>query len=372
MGNFDPAGAFSKSQMDSQSIQLNNLVIGETKVKLQQEQIGLQMMQDQQKALKGIVDGTHGSTGTTADTLDTIANVLMTTGKPEAGAKIAGQASTIRHNEQLTEASKQKVLMTDLKTASQIISSVPDSEEGWEQAKFLAKVEGLDKDPQVAKLLEQNYVPAQGGRPSLMKALKDSLMTETQKQNVLLARARTDKVYEDEKSAKIRDQYVKTRTEESKVRTDKLRKIGGSGAAPKPEVVRLAKNMVLEDYTTRNDREGAAVNLYAEDIAQAATDIMSRSSLTREQAIRKAYNEYKSNIAGLTSAHAVAGSTKGNPAQVPKGVTDDNTAKKLLKKGAYYQFPKGIYVWDGEALQDPKDYKEPGDTGEEIDDEDEE
>lgn len=317
------AALFSNVQADADlTVQQKQVALASSKIQLQQQQTQLAM-------LTGAAGAKMGASP--ADMLETIAHVDLASGDLNGARESLATADTLRKNQSDISARNletQNKLWGDI---GNMLGGVKDTQ-SFNQAKLLFATAHPDeaKDPNVQKLLQQNY------SPELVQRLSTLAQTQLQKAQTDQANARATAATQETKTNELRDKLIQAQTTEAEARTKRLEKVGGQNLAPKPADVQAITDQMAQDYGDLADADQTQdFRERAQGAAQRLVELQ-KEGIPKAQAAKQAYAEAKQagDFGGLKKRSAIgAPSSAANPRPVP---TDGK-----LQDNQYYRNAKG-------------------------------
>lgn len=380
-----------KVDMNRLSIQDKELAVKTGQIALDQQVQMLQRLTARNNAAKqGGQVGSPGATPSANDAAAELANNMMeaakdeiAVGRYEEGSKHANQASEIlKRNSEIakeTHAYNEKLL----NSALSVVKAAPDSQAGWDQAKFLFQTE----HPQEADNPNIKKIFAMPWKPGLMQALQKQMTTQLQDSEITKNRATAVHAYAASREADFRTKnLLPAQTRAAEARAANYKKIGAGHLAPKPTDVREVVNRALQKFPDAADDTVAKAWLYtqSQEVAARALELEKVRGVPRAEAQDKAFREAWDNkhYAGMPrKGQADLGTSVEKPFPAPDMPKDwstmDTKAKdkwinQNLKKNMFYStknadLPGGIGVWNGTGFDPPEDvdaaYPEDDDSG---------
>jgi hypothetical protein len=283
-------------------------------------------------------------------------------------AELLGKSAVARKNTMQAREAEYKALEIEQAAVESAFSTVVDEESFTRAVKQLAM--RYPEDGQFyMQLAEQGY------SPELVQEVRQTAISSKERSQIELNRAR--------------ESYTKQQTEESRVRTTQL--IPSQIERNKAQAKKALKNgqefkftgndrsfvqhLIETDYTMEDEQDAAFV-LSQQVIDDAKALMESSPTLTKEQAIRKAYTtmQKENRFAGFepASENPMKDGTVARPLALPLGENGVD-ATQLLPNRVYQGQGRfnGTYRWDGKQFH-PITSDLPDDEDEDEDDTDDE
>lgn len=279
-----------------------------------------------------------------ADSMTNLATMAMKSGLPDQAREFAETGATLRRTTSEIEDKNFKQKMAHLGLLSSLMSGVRD-EQSWRQANAMFKMQtGQDTpyakmpyNPRFVEQLQQGTATA-----------KDRALTEAAK-----ARQKSSEASARENEARL--PLIRAQVEETRARTEKLRKAGALQVIPKSTDVKVIKDLIVNEYGAGVMSEEAT--MLAQPVAERMLEILKDSNISRSQASQRAFQEAKSNghFGGLRPRTKMKGRID-NPLDIP--TKDGKADPSKLRTNLYYKgigkFAGETFLWNGSGFQKPE------------------
>lgn len=321
------------------------LTLEEQGLKIQQAQMALEhqkkfmelMQAEPQGGAAGKPDDGSGVIDPLAAEMDRMGKAALGAGMPEQAKDYFTSASTMRKNQAEISEKASKAHADELTLVSNLLSNTHD-QASWDQGNHIYEME-MGKPSPVAHLPYS---------PQLVESLKLGHMNAKDQALTAAAEARAKASLATAAEGKARLELISSQNKLALARAAAVAKAGGKAVLPTAEDLRAVTDLVTHDH---EDLLPADARMYARPVADRMLELMRTNSLSRSDAAKQAYNEFKQNghFEGIPNTRYEPGSER-KPMDLAKGTKIGD-----LKPNMYYKNSKGqVALWNGRAFEPPK------------------
>lgn len=339
-----PAG-ISQAESDIQANKLAEMSLAKGAVELEVARSKL----DQNKRMLELMAQSTETPSTQnldlADSMTNLATIAMKSGLPDQAREFAETGATLRRTTSEIDDKNFKQKMSHLNLLGSLMAGVRD-QQTWAQANAMFKMQ-TGQDTPYAKMPYN---------PQFVEQLQKGTATMKDRAIADAAKARQKASEASVRERDTRLPLIRAQIEETRARTEKLRKAGAVQLIPKAGDVKTIKDLIVNEYGAGVMPEEAS--MLAQPVAERMLEILKDSNISRSQASQRAFQEAKAggHFGGLRPRVRMKG-TVDNPLDIPK--TEDGKADpSKLRTNLYYKgvgkFAGETFLWNGTGFQKPE------------------
>lgn len=342
----------SQRKADDNAQQLTQLAMAEGAVKLQEEGIKVKLATESMEAQKKMVAILNAKATTPHPTepgqpppvpgmesmsgeLYDMAEAYKATGQFEAASATMRDAAAVRINAATIEQKQEEVHLKNLQFATDLIPEGQDDQATWDRVVAMSRMAGIPS-PLEGKPYQKGILPA----------FRQSAVTAREQAQINLDKARQKEVEAQEPERRARTDLLKAQTEQEKVKTAALAKVGGLAKTPTPAELKGVENIIYAEFG--KDADKRVVASLAQPIAERAKDLMLQTpGLKQSEAQHRAFQEAKKD----KTLSVLGGENRPKPmAEQAVGLIDDLIAL-VEDTGGVVGVTGGTAKWVGRPLE---------------------
>lgn len=280
-------GGIQQANQDYQAQQLFNLSMAEGQQKLEVGRRAIAQQDAQLAALRKMAAAQAGQTPADEPTqLEHIAQIMLDTGQPDAYREMVSTAATLRHNQAESQKIQMDLGQTKLKLLGTLYEGVTDdATKQRADAMYPMQLAAMGLPPEKSPYAGQRF------SPQLVTDLQNGVTTALQRIDMDKARAEIQRINDTDVAERHRVALIDAETESHKAYVARVKKAGGD--TPSDKALEPITDLIAGDYGKQTKDNLPERRSIARDIYDRAQDYVNNSGLTREEAMKKAYQDAK-------------------------------------------------------------------------------
>lgn len=319
-GMTDETLAQQQVQLNAQAIQGGTLKIQDMRIGLARDKISLAQQMKMMQLMNNLHFGEAGEQGQgqspnpspdeMAGFVNDLALIQAESGNPEQAAATASKAADIASKGADVQYKQYQMQAKRLTTFANILDSVPDTAQGYQQALQTM----VQEDPRVVKDAAFQRLAKQPWRPGLITQIKSSVVSAKDKS---LEAYRKFEEQHSQNIQRLEEQRLELEKVKVKAQEERDKAIGKDGVKPPTaDQLRMITDQATVDFP---GADPATLRTRSRSVVDDMIGLVKKEKLTWAQAATKAYHQAKKDgvYAGLRGFKGMLGSSKNNPLPLP-------------------------------------------------------